>query len=69
MKVFVRMKVKKRLIEVGFEPTKHNISDLKSDPFDRSGTQPVYTCWVKCTKPHLLLVGGFCSTFVKSGKY
>ena len=22
---------------VGFEPTKHTASDLKSDPFDRSG--------------------------------
>ena len=28
------------LIEVGFEPTKHYAVDLKSTPFDRSGTQP-----------------------------
>ena len=24
----------------GFEPAKHNASDLESDPFDRSGTLP-----------------------------
>ena len=28
------------MIEVGFEPTKHYVVDLKSTPFDRSGTQP-----------------------------
>ena len=28
--------------EVGFEPTKHYASELKSDPFDRSGTHAVY---------------------------
>ena len=27
-------------VTVGFEPTKHFASDLKSDPFDRSGTLP-----------------------------
>ena len=26
-----------RMVTVGFEPTKHYASDLKSDPFDRSG--------------------------------
>ena len=25
---------------VGFEPTKHYVSDLQSDPFGRSGTDP-----------------------------
>ena len=27
---------------VGFEPTKHDAADLKSAPFDRSGTCPDY---------------------------
>ncbi len=25
--------------DVGFEPTKHKVSDLKPDPFDRSGNR------------------------------
>lgn len=29
--------MKKSLHEVGFEPTKAMLSDLKSDPFDHSG--------------------------------
>lgn len=28
------------MVQVGFEPTKHNAPDLKSGPFDRSGTEP-----------------------------
>ncbi len=28
------------MVMAGFEPTKHYVSDLKSDPFDRSGTLP-----------------------------
>ena len=28
-----------RIVEVGFEPTKHNAADLKSAPFNHSGTQ------------------------------
>ena len=28
------------MVAVGFEPTKHNAGDLKSPPFDRSGTLP-----------------------------
>ena len=27
----------------GFEPAKHNASDLKSDPFDHSGNHPIYS--------------------------
>ena len=29
------------MLEVGFEPTKHIAVDLKSTPFDRSGTPAV----------------------------
>ncbi len=29
------------MVAVGFEPTKHYAQDLKSCPFDRSGTLPV----------------------------
>ena len=28
------------VVMTGFEPAKHNASDLESDPFDRSGTLP-----------------------------
>ena len=31
------------VVMMGFEPTKHNASDLESLPFDRSGTLPVYS--------------------------
>jgi hypothetical protein len=33
--------------EVGFEPTKHYASELKSDPFDHSGTLAERTRWVR----------------------
>ena len=29
------------VVMMGFEPTKHNASDLESLPFDRSGTLPI----------------------------
>ena len=29
-------KVRRQILGVGFEPTKHNASDLKSDPFDQT---------------------------------
>ena len=30
------------MVAVGFEPTKHEAVDLKSTPFDHSGTLPSY---------------------------
>ena len=30
------------VVREGFEPSKAEPSDLQSDPFDRSGTQPSY---------------------------
>ena len=30
------------MAEVGFEPTKVYLTDLKPVPFDRSGTQPLF---------------------------
>ena len=34
--------VLKMVVGEGFEPSKAEPSDLQSDPFDRSGTQPSY---------------------------
>ncbi len=31
---------------VGFEPTKHDAGDLKSPPFDRSGTLPDFSWYI-----------------------
>ena len=35
---------KKQLIQVGFEPTHANISELESDSLDRSDTEPDEVC-------------------------
>jgi hypothetical protein len=39
------------VVTVGFEPTKHIASDLKSDPFDRSGILPKYPQWDSNPQP------------------
>ena len=36
---------------VGFEPTKHFATDLKSAPFDRSGIRPWCTQWGSNPRP------------------
>ena len=55
------IKWRQRVLRVGFEPTKLDALDLKSNPFDHSGTVALFRlgkfCLQKCT--HVIICWNF----------